>query len=117
MIINVSTNFLTTNYKASQTTKLNKESARIKNESSIEENDRINSSSPRRDLSNQTKVQCKNKETFIRKRRDRRKYLEMGVLKEYIERKTNKNPQRTLWFSLKRSIFSERRVFGVWISG
>ena len=41
-------------------------------------------------------MQHKNKETFKRKRRkierDRRKYLEMGVLNEGIERITHKNP-------------------------
>ena len=114
MIINVSTKILTRNNKASQKKKFNKESTRTKNKSSIEEKNSKNSSSPRKDLSNKIKVQHKNEETFRRKK-DRRKHLEMGVLKEGIERKTHQNYYRTLFFCKKPSIFSERRVFGIWI--
>ena len=43
--------------------------------------------------------------------------IEEGRREERTERTTNKNPHRTLFLSLKRSIFCGQRVFGVWIWG
>ena len=47
--------------------------------------------------------------------RKREKKIEEGRREERTERRTNKNPHRTLFLCLKRSIFCGRRVFGVWI--
>ena len=52
---------------------------------------------------------------FGERNRKRGRKIEEGRREERTERRTNKNPHRTLFFCLQRSIFCGRRVFGVWI--